>query len=54
MAELCLDCFNEIMGKKYKKRHVKLTYDLCENCGKQKECVVIVVRTPFKFFIWWI
>lgn len=40
MAEFCLKCFNEINGTHYTKGDVIENFDLCENCGEYKKCIV--------------
>ena len=44
MAEYCLDCFNELLGTKYRKSEVELDVDFCEGCGEWKPCVVSTAR----------
>lgn len=43
MAEICLDCWNELTGKRYTKRKYILSkdLDLCENCGEYKNVIVV-------------
>ncbi len=43
MAEICLDCWNELTGKRYTKLKYILSenLDLCENCGEYKNVIVI-------------
>ncbi len=43
VAEICLDCWNELTGKKYTKRKYILSenLDLCENCGEYKNVIVV-------------
>lgn len=41
MAEFCLDCFNEYFSdKKVTEKDVIMDYDLCEECGEWKPCVI--------------
>lgn len=44
MAELCLGCFNKTFNKNLTEKDVKLSPDICEGCGKEKETVVIVKK----------
>lgn len=39
MAELCLECFNQLNGTNYKSNEVCLEEDFCEGCGEWKPCV---------------
>lgn len=50
MAEFCLDCWNQINGKKYTERDWVLSkeLDLCEGCGMWKR--VIVKERSHKIF----
>ncbi|MBQ7114967.1 MAG: hypothetical protein IJN94_00970 [Clostridia bacterium] len=43
MAEICLDCWNELTGKKYTKRKYILSENLylCENCGQYKNVIIV-------------
>ena len=45
MAEICLDCWNELTGKRYTKRKYILSkdLDLCENCGEYKNVINIEI-----------
>ena len=42
MAEFCLKCYNynKLNGTHYTKGDVIEEFDLCENCGEYKKCVV--------------
>ncbi len=40
MAEFCLECFHQLNGTHYTKADVIQDFDLCENCGEYKKCVV--------------
>jgi len=40
MAEFCLDCLNRMDGTNLTKADVILDFDLCEECGEIKPCVV--------------
>jgi len=40
MAEICLDCMNEMDGTHLTEADVVLGLDLCEECGQIKPCVV--------------
>lgn len=43
MAEFCLDCFNKyISKKKVTEKDVIMDYDLCEECGEWKQCVIAI------------
>lgn len=43
MAEFCLDCFNKyISKKKVTEKDVIMDYDLCEECGEWKQCVITI------------
>lgn len=54
MAEICLEYLRkELSNKHYKKRHVVLDLDFCENYREWKECVIAVRYQPFWFIIWW-
>ncbi len=44
MAEFCLDCHNKTNKIKLKKSDVKLSWDLCESCGKIKKTIVYINR----------
>ena len=42
-AEFCLDCFNKYISKKeVTEKDVIMDYDLCEECGEWKQCVIII------------
>lgn len=45
MAEYCLDCYNRIYKKKFKKSDVKLCLDICEGCKKFKMTIVYIKRS---------
>ena len=51
MADVCLDCLNKIMSKKYSKRKFILSRELefCENCGEYKN-IVIVSRKQYYLY----
>ena len=40
MAEFCLKCYKKLNGTHYTKGDVIVDYDLCENCGMYKKCIV--------------
>lgn len=40
MTEYCLDCYNRVFKKSYKKQHVIIDCDICAGCGEMKECVI--------------
>lgn len=46
MAEFCLECFNKIHHRNYTKSEVWLEYDLCEECGEIKPCVMELSPKP--------
>lgn len=48
MAEFCLECFNQyISGKKLTEKDVIVDFDLCEECGEYKPCVIRVKEKNF-------
>lgn len=49
MAEICLDCWNELTGKKYTRRKYILSnnLDLCENCGEYKHVIVVTRKSYY-------
>ncbi len=53
MAEFCLDCFNEYFSeKKLTEKDVIMDFDLCEECGKWKPCVIrLKEKNIFKYII---
>lgn len=49
MAEFCLDCFNKyISKKKITEKDVIMDYDLCEECGEWKQCVITIKKKHFQ------
>lgn len=46
MAEFCLECFNKINHRNYTGKEVWLEYDLCEECGEIKPCVMELTPKP--------
>ncbi len=64
MAEICLDCWNEMNGTKYKlSKYIMSDHlDLCESCGKWKSVIIVErrsyymqkIRFPLKviYFMW--
>ncbi len=55
MAEFCVDCWNNLNGKKISPLKYALSkeVDLCEGCGKYKRVIVCIGQKPFKrlFFL---
>ena len=49
MAEICLDCWNEMNGTKYKpSKYIMSDYlDLCESCGKWKSVIIVERRSYY-------
>ena len=52
MAEFCLECFNKINHRNYTKNEVWLEYDLCEECGEIKPCVMELTPKPILLRLW--
>ena len=53
MSEICLDCYNEIMGTNESKKMFLISkeLDLCEECGQWKP-VIIRARTRYLIKEW--
>ena len=60
MAEFCLDCYNKYFGEKEQlsAKDVIMDYDLCEECGQWKPCVISIkksfiqrIKTKISYFI---
>ncbi|MBQ6530088.1 MAG: hypothetical protein IJP94_04290 [Clostridia bacterium] len=49
MAEICLECLNKAFKNKkpLREKDVIMDYDLCEDCGEWKMCVITIKRN------WW-
>lgn len=53
MAEICLECLNKSFyenKKELTEKDVIMDWDLCEDCGEWKMCVIRIKR-KHKFFI---
>ena len=49
MAEICLECLNKVCKnqKPLREKDVIMDYDLCEDCGEWKMCVITIKQH------WW-
>lgn len=48
MAEFCLDCMNLMSkGEQLTENGVVMDFDLCEECGEWKQCVICVKPKTF-------
>ncbi|MGN0181638.1 MAG: hypothetical protein ACI4DP_04390 [Candidatus Ornithomonoglobus sp.] len=47
MSEICLECLNKHLAEKNKQlreKDVIMDFDLCEDCGEWKPCVITIKR----------
>jgi len=46
MAEFCIECLNKtvFIKRPLKEKNVVLSYDICEDCGEWKPCVIRIKK----------